>query len=313
MKAEFKHTGLSARTRFITAAFFYALAALLQLLPVFTARHLTAVPQNLLRLAGIALCLIPLYFLKTRNFSNKPADLGKEDWKPVTMTEIDRLADRMRMIRRAPVPFQYRTGFPVMVTCFAFFALIAAGISRGPAGFFFVIYLYLVFFPSLWFARFKKWYPRDLSAKLALFNPVFTHPFGGGVKLIPMIRFDEDKEGRKIPEDLRIMVEPKSKPADMVGAQLQLTFNQGPGGEVPYMYAVFITRGTGAAWQELSRLRFKNYITQAEGPGKGEYATVVLRLNTKCRGDGYHTKEADIKDLALHTEQALERFSGPSF
>ncbi len=247
----------------------------------------------------------PLFFLAVKKFSNKPADQGKEEWKTVTMTEIDRVLDRLRRVQKTKIPFVYTGGLAVLATLLTFFLCFNALKNGSPARAFIILDLYLIFAPVLYFARIKKWYPTELAGKLAAYQPVFSYNFPDKVKLSPSLRFDEDENGKKIPEDLRVTIRPSVCPPDFLGAQFHLAYNTGPNGKVPYMYAVFICKGEGTSWHSFKKMRFDKFITETSAEKTSEYSTVVLRLDTKCRSDGYHTKPADIARLISNTNSAL--------
>jgi hypothetical protein len=301
MKPEFSHTGFSAKFRFALAFIFYALVALLQIFIVKGGRF-----------AGIALLIVPLWFLKAKNFTNKPSDQGKEEWKPVSMNEVDRLINKIRSFKKAKIPVIYGSVFAVLSIILSFFILFFLGIVYGANAVFVYIDLYLIFIPCLWFARVKRWYPRELAEKLDAFSPIINTRLPETLKLSPMLRFDEDEQGLPAPEDFRLMIGPKSGkgPEDLLGAQFQLTFNKGPNGQVPYMYAVFITRGMGKTWAALKKLNILDYVIEWNSSKEGDevYGAVVLRLDTNSRSDGYHTKRADVQNLAFNVVHALEGF-----
>ncbi|MDR2048348.1 MAG: hypothetical protein LBP69_02735 [Treponema sp.] len=305
MNARFSFFGLGFSSRFAISAFFYTAAAAL---------YFTVPAGYPFRFFVPVLCAVPLLFLKAKNFSNRPADLGKEEWKPVTMKEIDRLADRVRRVKKT------RTGSgAVILTALFLFALLFFGLLSGFSACFFLAGLYLIFVPWLWFARVESWYPKRLSAKLEIFLTVLNYPFGPAYRVIPMLRFDEDKQGRRIPEDIQVMVEPGegrtspgagTKPGGLVGVQFQLVFNNGPNGEVPYMYAVFITRGCNSLWKALVRKTFYGFVTEVDTDSISEFGTVILRLDTESRSDGYKTDEEDVEQLIKNVIKALEKTGG---
>ena len=68
---------------------------------------------------------------------------------------------------------------------------------------------------------------------------------GGDIIITPYLRLDKDKEDHQIPEDIRLMVEPRRKPADFLGVQMQVAVNKGPNGSVPYLYSMFLCKGKG--------------------------------------------------------------------
>ena len=74
----------------------------------------------------------------------------------------------------------------------------------------------------------------------------------GEIIITLYLRLDKSKEGQQIPEDIRLMVEPRRKPADFLGVQLQVAANTGSNGSVPHMYAVFLCKGKGARPARLS-------------------------------------------------------------
>jgi hypothetical protein len=130
------------------------------------------------------------------------------------------------------------------------------------------------------------WIPTELKQKMECFQPILSAAAQQGIVMTPYLRFDKDKEGRDIPEDLRVMVEPRRKPNDFVGIQFQVTFNNGPNGKVPYMYAVCITRGGGPTFHRVSQLSAAGFVVEHKQPG--EYGSVVIRQETYA--DGYETK-----------------------
>jgi hypothetical protein len=301
MKVRFSFFSLGFGARFAVSALCYAAAVALQII----------LPARLVfRFLVLVLCALPLLFLTAKNFSNKPADLGKEEWKPVTMKEIDRLANRMRTAKLVKVGDRSKA---IAITVFFIFAMFFFVMLFGFSVCFFSACLYLILVPWLWFAKVENWYPKRLSDKLEIFLTVLNCPFNSAYKVIPMLRFDEDKLGRKIPEDIKVMIKPRippksqKKPNDFVGVQFQMAINNGPDGEVPYVYAVFITRGRGPFWEAFSRTRFLSWVTEAGSDG--EFGTVVLRLDTKSRGDGYHTKSRDVEELIGHVFKMLSAYT----
>ena len=124
---------------------------------------------------------------------------------------------------------------------------------------------------------------------------------GGSMSVTPHLRLDKDKEGRQIPEDVRLMVEPRRKPEDFLGVKLQVALNNGPNGTVPYLYAVFHCRGKGPTCEAVSRMDFGDMIS--ETGGDDEYGYVVVRQQTS--GSGYHTDAGDCRRLYALVRQRL--------
>ena len=109
----------------------------------------------------------------------------------------------------------------------------------------------------------------------------------------PYLRLDKDKKGREIPEDVRLMLEPRRKPADFVGIQIQVAINNGANGAVPYMYAVFLGKGKNNSFRALEKMNYGNYIK--EPGGDEEYGYIVIRQKTG--GGGYHTTTGNCINL----------------
>ncbi|MDR2898674.1 MAG: hypothetical protein LBU99_07650 [Spirochaetaceae bacterium] len=316
MKPQFKHTKLSVKARFLLAGMFYLAAAMLHL--VLLRAGATGIPV-IICWAGVLLLSIPLFFLAARNYTNKPdtdrvqtagakaTDTPKSEWKQVTMTELDRLRDHMQRLRKTSIPIGYgKTGITLLSVIAAVTGFLSLlGGNRTLA--FMIADLYLIFAPGLWFMRVQKWYPPGITKALREFGDIISYQWSAGVKLVPSFYLEKDSEGKDFPTDLKVMIEPSPKPQDLMGAQFQLTHNKGPNGNVPYMYVVFITHGKGSAWRTLKQIRYNGFVTEAgssieEGT---EYGTVVLRLDTTARSDGYHTKRADIDRLMRYTAEAL--------
>ena len=315
MNVEFLHTRLSFRFRFVIAFLFYALAALLQVLMVRGGNF----PLTVFRFAGLGLLLIPIWFLKARNFSNKP-DVKRnlkpvssaEIWRPVTMTELDRLRDRLETTRKAKIPRIYSLVFGIVVTFISLFLITFSVAFADVTGIFVLLDLYLIFFPFLWFARIEKWSPA-IGGKVAALSPILQAKLPEKIQLLPMLSFSGDG-GELVPNDIRIMLAPgvsapREVREELLGAQFQVVYNKGPNGEVPYVYAVFITKGEGRIWGSLKNVRAAGYVTEPGSSSEGDtvYGTVVLRLDTKSRSDAYHTRENDVQELLNLVVRALEK------
>ncbi|MDP3177124.1 MAG: hypothetical protein Q8M76_04420, partial [Spirochaetaceae bacterium] len=190
-------------------------------------------------LPGIALVLAGWIPLMLKKATNAPEDQGLEEWRPVTMAEVDRLDDGIRQTKKlrkktidARSVAALAVGLPVLVV-----AVIAA-VASGRGDLAFVLANGAAFlFPALAFGRIKVFSPRVIAMKMPCFRAALSVPLPAGAAVAPYIRFDKDKAGLDVPEDLRLMLELKRPPADFVGIQIQAAINKGPNGEVPYLYA----------------------------------------------------------------------------
>ncbi len=149
--------------------------------------------------------------------------------------------------------------------------------------------------PFLLTGNVQLWTPQELAFRMRVFEPILSseQAEGGDIIITPYLKLDKDKEGHQVPEDIRLMVEPRRKPADFLGVQLQVAVNNGPNGKVPYLYGVFLCKGKGTTYQKVSRMDFGDFVQ--EPGGDAEYGYVVVRQPTS--GTGYQTTDADVHRL----------------
>ena len=236
---------------------------------------------------GTGIMIISVFFIAAKNYNNKPVDLGFEDWKPVSDKEFNKINSNLEMTQSAKYPFYFKPAMGivlyVILGVLAFFFLMIEVFIH----FVILLDIAILFFPIFFTGAINLWTPGELTMKMQRFNSVLSNRMDSSqnIKITPYIRFDKDKEGRQIPEDIRFMVESKRKPEDFMGVQLQIAINKGPNGAVPYMYAVFLCKGKGASYSKIGKMDFSNMIKTAGGDNK--YGHIVIRQNTG--GGGYHT------------------------
>jgi len=242
------------------------------------------------------LIMVPgLLFVSARSFRNKPMDIGNENWQAASVREFDRIKSNLQLTRHKPFAVIYRPGFGWFV---AVVLALAGGVlaMRGRPSAALVAFDALVLLvPFLLTGNVMLWTPQELAFRMRVFDPILSteQAEGGDIIITPYLRLDKDGEGHEIPEDIRLMVEPRRKPADFLGVQLQVAVNKGPNGNVPYMYAVFLCRGKGDTFRKVSAWRFDDFVK--EPGGDAEYGYVVVRQETS--GTGYHTTDADVRRL----------------
>jgi hypothetical protein len=284
MKDEFRFFKLGLGSRLVLSGGLFAAGVALQL----------ALRWGLL--PGLALIVAGWFPLMLRVATNKPEDQGLEEWRPVTMAEIDRIEDGIRQsVKLKRKTRSLGTGVLVgFLAPFALFSLIVlAAVGRGDLSL--VIcdaFAFLV--PALFFGRVRVFVPGEIQFKLLSFRAFLSESLPEGVAVAPYLRFDKDKAGRDIPEDLRLMLERKRPPADLVGVQVQAAVNKGPNGNVPYLYAVVLTKGTGGSAYAAAR-SYKRRGYKVDAGADGEYGTVVIRQDTDS--GGYHTTPDDCREL----------------
>lgn len=291
----FSFFNLSLASRLIIASFLYAACVLLQL----------GLGQPVL---GLLLAIPAWFVLGLKTIKNKPDDQGLENWRAVGEAEVNRIADTLKQSKK----LQSKLAGPGCLRVFAWLAtavlgVFSGGLSRSGYGAPFglaLIDLAIFTLPAVFFGSVQLFIPHELNMKVDAFLPVMNADRPKDIVLTPYIRFDEDKQKNEIPEDLRFMVEPRRKPDELVGVQLQLSVNKGPNGAVPYMYAVVLMRGRNSKlYRTFANISVDGY--EIEAGGDDEYGTVVIRQQTG--GTGYHTKPNDCLRLFQLVIKALQQ------
>jgi len=286
----YRIAGLSTESRLVIYSIISAIGILIQ---VFA-------PQ--FRTTGILLLLLPLPLLSAKPWTNKPKDLGEEDWQAVSDAEVDRIAQNFKDARSIRIPLWYRPGFGIPFTIILAILSLMFGFHRTVPGLLCLNAL-LLFWPVLYFLKIKIWIPKQFEMIMTAIQAARTVPLPPSIRCTPYLRLDRDKEGLRIPEDCRLMYEIRNKPADLVGVQVQVAINNGPNGPVPYLYAVVLTHGQGSSWKRAQTLRLNRHFV-VEAGGDAEYGTVVIRQNTD--NGGYHTTKDDCRGLIQTIITVLE-------
>jgi hypothetical protein len=285
MQDDFRFLKLGLGSRLILAGGLFAAGVALEL----ALRASMFLPGLILVLAG----WLPLMLKRA---TNKPDDQGLEEWRPVPMSEVDKLDDALResgklrkRTRSVSAGLALGLGIPALVV----FLGVAAAMGRTDV-YFVGVNAAAFLAPALLFGRVKVFTPAEISMKMPCFRALLSEALPEGIAVAPYIRFDKDRSGADVPEDLRLLYELKRPPADLVGIQIQAAINNGPNGAVPYMYAVVLTKGrSGPAYDVARRVRSSAY--EIEAGGDDEYGTVVLRQETG--NGGYQTSPDDCKKL----------------
>lgn len=294
--SDFRLFSLGLPARYALSSGLFALGAALALeLP----------PLSYLGLAVSALGWAPLLL---RPATNRPEDQGLEEWRLVSMAEVDRLEDSLKEART--LKRQMRSSLSALIGFLAIGAIALALLASAASGRGDVSYLagfaavFLV--PGLCFGRVSVFRPKEIAEKEPSFVAFLSERPPEGVAVAPYIRFDKDTKGRDVPEDFRLLLEAKRPPADLVGIQVQCAINKGPNGEVPYLYAVVLTKGkSGPSYEAARRFRASGY--EVEAGGDDEYGSVVIRQQTG--NGGYCTTPHDCTRLAKVCYEALDGLS----
>lgn len=246
-------------------------------------------------LPGVLLMVPGMLLMLMKSYRNKPMDLGQEDWQPASVREFDKIKSNLQQTRQKRYAVIYRPGFGWFIAVALFVLAVIIGGSGRRLGAFVCADALVLLVPFLLTGTVSLWTPQELAFRMRVFEPILAseQAEGGDIVITPYLKLDKDKEGHQIPEDIRLMVEPRRKPKDFLGVQLQVAVNKGPNGNVPYMYAVFLCRGKGETYHAVSSMRFDGYVR--EPGGDKEYGYVVVRQETS--GTGYHTTDADVRRL----------------
>ncbi|MBU0929031.1 MAG: hypothetical protein KKA67_14875 [Spirochaetes bacterium] len=290
MVDRFRHFKLGLGSRLVIAGILYALAVVLQV----------ALGSRLL---GLPAVIAAWYFLSLSPATNKPKDKGLEEWRAVTDGEIARVADNLARSQK----LRASLAGPAVLKGFALALALAASLfsSYGSPRLSLALFDLAMFaVPGLFFGRVVAHVPYEFNMKLSRFLSAMGVPRPDGFVLTPYLRFDEDEQGRDVPEDLRLMLEPRRKPEDLVGVQFQASINKGANGNVPYMYAVVLTKGRGGpAYERFKTMRARGF--EVEPGGDADYGTVVVRQATD--NGGYHTDDEDCERLMGLMVKALQK------
>lgn len=284
MEKDFRFFDLALPARLVAAGGLYALGACLELF------------LRLPLAVGAVFAVLGWAILMLRRASNRPDDQGLEEWRPVTMAEIDRLDDGLRQSRKLKAKmFSPQALLMGLVVIPLLLVLWVAGLATDRVDLsFLVVHAALFSVPALFFGGVSVYQPADIALKMPCFRAITAEAVPDGLVLAPYLRFDKDKKGGDVPEDLRFLLEKKRSPADLVGIQLQAAINKGPNGAVPYLYAVVLTKGKSGA-SHAAAARFRSSGFEVEAGGDDDYGTVVIRQKTS--GKGYCTEPEDCERL----------------
>jgi hypothetical protein len=278
MQSDFRFFNLSLGARLIVAGAFF-----------FAAVEIQIGSSTAFGLAIAALGWLPLIL---RRATNKPDDRGLEEWRPAPISEIDRLDDGLRQskdLRRKTRNWAQSLGLSLGIPLLIGLRAVTAFTGRED---YWLAGLDTAFFlvPAIFFGRINVFAPSAIEMKMPCFRAFLSKKLPEAMVAAPYIRFDKDKSGADIPEDLRLLVELKRPPADLVGVQIQAAINRGPAGNVPYVYAVVLTKGrSGRSYKTAEQLQIPGHLVEAGGDG--DYGTVVIRQA------GYATSPDDCVEL----------------
>ena len=212
---------------------------------------------------GVIVMVPGLVFLWAKNFKNKPMDIGQEDWQPASVREFDRIKSNIQLTRNKTYAVIYGPGFGWPSPCAFVAAFILSGLPAS-ARERCLRRLARSCIPFLFTGNVSLWTPQELAFRMRAFEPILSSEKaeGGDIIITPYLRLDKDREGHQVPEDIRLMVEPRRKPADFLGVQLQVAVNKGPTGTSPTCIRCSSARAK-ARTTGLSSQRFRRSTSRA--------------------------------------------------
>lgn len=250
---------------------------------------------------GLVVMALPLFLLMAKPWTNKPDDQGEEDWQRSGSQELDRIADAFAQSRKIKLPILYRSGGGIVFSAVLLALAFLGGGQRSLPGII-AMDAFVLFWPVFHFIKVKLWVPREFELIMHAIQAARTEPVPEGISLVPYLRLDRDKDGLRIPESARLMIEKRGMSDDLLGIQIQVTINNGPNGPVPYIYAVVITKGQTQAWRKASDFSAHGFLVEADG--SGDYCTVVVRPVTS--GGGYHSTPDTCRKLMKHMYNLIQ-------
>lgn len=244
--------------------------------------------------AGLPFIISAWVLLGQKPITNKPDDQGFEDWRPVEISTVDKILKSIQHVRQQGKKYSNSIGCAIILIVLVIFLSIFA-LGDNNSKFALVLADGLLFFIPALFAAFTRFFiPPELDKKFSTVITLLNAKNSKDFVLTPYIRFDKDKQKNDIPEDIRFMLEKKNAPTDFIGVQFQVAINNGPNGEVPYLYAVAMTKGIGETYNKLLSI-FKNGNFIIENKKEESYGIIVIRQQTS--GTGYHTTQTDCERL----------------
>ena len=229
-----------------------------------------------------------LVFLWAKNFKNKPMDIGQEDWQPASVREFDRIKSNIQLTRNKTYAVIYRPGFG---TAIAILLLVAAFILSGRhrLGAVVCVDSLVLLIPFLFTGLISLWTPQELAFRMRVFEPILSSEKAEGeTSSSPRTSGStRTRKGHQVPEDVRLMVEPRRKAGGFPRRPASGCRQQGPERERPLHVFGVPLQGQR---RDLSGHQLPAFPGDEKEPGGDkEYGYVVVRQETS--GTGYQTTE----------------------
>lgn len=205
--------------------------------------------------AGLAFLLAASLLGMVKGYDARPKAVGGLAWERVTPDEYAAIKLKASQLRRWDEDLFDITNArgalafaAACVLCAVLYLVLAARFGFPPGWWIFAGLDAAVLLAPLWFTGVREYLRKDaLIIKINILEGIIrllNSP--SDVQVIPMLALAETGEGRKEPEDARLLVKLVGAPAAFYGIQVQLSINSVQGHDFPYLYCVLLSKaGSG--------------------------------------------------------------------
>lgn len=258
---------------------------------------------------GVPIWIAGLALVIARSTSNvKISNDSKEgpSWIMAAPKELRKIRRKLDQTRALPNnPLNGASGWGMLTLILAIVALVIFNVLVIPMelwepNLWGIISMEVTLVLALFFSTLASaWEPDLVKKKLDTMEKVrdqvqdnwqFTRPM-----VAPMLLMDYMGEAHPTPTDLKLFIRFEDAPEEFLGIQVQMTFNRGPNGEVPYLYCVLLAKDRFAPMAHYSDTRADASNTIETG-SDGDINYLVVRQTASNKG-GYETKPSDINRL----------------
>ena len=120
------------------------------------------------------------------------------------------------------------------------------------------------------------------------------------VQVLPMLSTLETNEGKRVPEDARLMLKFLNAPANFLGVQVQLSINNVQGTDYPYLYCVVLAKKEEKLFAKKAKM-IESTITSVDNVTSetqvSEDVDVLVIRQFTTKTSGYHTDLNACKNI----------------
>ncbi len=261
--------------------------------------------------AGLVVLLTASLFGMVKGYDAKLKVVSEQKWERVTPDEYAKIklkADQLKRWDEDVFDITSTSGVLMFAAACALCAglyLAAAVRFDFPGGYWVYGGLDAVaILAPLWFTGVREYLRKDkLIIKIIILENVIkmlTSP--SEVQVIPMLALAETGEGRKEPEDARLLVKLVGAPASFYGMQVQLSINSVQGKDYPYLYCVLVAKAGSGLLERYERFLPKQEETFGSALS-GFFLGAFGRPSRKLVYEAQATPEADILVIRQRAEK----------